>query len=342
VDPLNVVELTRGLVDIDSTTGREPEVAGWLTAFLEGRGYAVERQPVSGDRVNLFADAGGGRDVVLSTHLDCVPPFFPSRIEGGLLYGRGACDAKGILAAQVAAAERIRAAGEPPVALLFVVGEERGSEGARAANARPRGSRFLVNGEPTDNQLAAGTRGVWRIRLHARGRAAHSSLPELGESAIEKLLAALQALADIPLPADALFGRTFYTIGTIQGGVAPNVIPPSAQAEVLFRTVGPAAAVSDAVEPIRSLVTIEEVLEVPPARFDRLPGFDPVVFPFTTDVPLLAAWGRPVLVGPGSVAVAHTDHEHVAIAELERAVDVYVSVVRSLRGEAASAAGAHH
>lgn len=332
MDPLKLVELARALVDIDSTTGHEREVADWLAAFLERRGYTVVPQAVSGDRVNLFAEAGG-HDVVLSTHLDCVPPFFSSRVENGRLYGRGACDAKGILAAQVAAAERIRGAGERPVALLFVVGEERGSDGARAANAHPCASRFLVNGEPTDNRLAAGTRGVWRVRLHAHGRAAHSSLPELGESAIEKLLAALTMLGSIPLPEDPLFGRTFYTVGTIQGGVAPNVIPPYAQAEVLFRTVGPVSDIATAVAPIRSLVMIEEVLDVPPARFDAPQGFDGVVFPFTTDVPLLSAWGRPMLLGPGSVTVAHTDEEHVAIAELERAVDLYVSLVRSLRAE---------
>lgn len=335
MDPLSVAALARALIDIDSTTGREGPVAGWLAAFLERRGYAVRRQPVSADRVNLFA-AAGRHDVVLSTHLDCVPPFFASRLDGGRLYGRGACDAKGILAAQIVAAERIRAAGEPEVALLFVAGEERGSDGARAANTKPCGSRFLINGEPTDNRLAAGTRGAWRVRLHARGRAAHSSLPELGESAIDKLLEALAMLARIELPEDAMFGRTFYTIGTIDGGVAPNVIPPSARAEVLFRTVGPASAVANAIDPIRSLVTVEEVLDVPPARFEAVPGFDTAVFPFTTDIPLLGAWGRPLLLGPGSVTVAHTDQEHVSVAELERAVDLYTTLVRALRAESPS------
>jgi acetylornithine deacetylase len=330
VDPVDVVSLTRALVDIDSTTGRERAVADWLVAFLEPRGYTVRRQPVSADRVNLLASAGAD-DVVLSTHLDCVPPFFPSRLEGGRLYGRGACDAKGILAAQIAAAEKIRAAGGRPPALLFVVGEERGSDGALVANRQPAGSRFLVNGEPTDNRLAAGTRGVWRVRLHAQGRAAHSSMPELGESAIDKLLGALARLAQLRLPEDALLGRTFYTIGTIQGGIAPNVISPSAQAELLFRTVGPASVIREMLTPIRQLVSVEEVIEVPPARLRTLPGFDTAVFPFTTDVPLLAALGEPLLIGPGSITVAHTSEEYVEIKELERSVVLYERIVASLR-----------
>ncbi len=261
--------------------------------------------------------------VVLSTHYDCVPPFFPSRIENGRLYGRGACDAKGILAAQIAAAERLRASGERRVGLLFVVGEERGSDGAMAANGTPPGSRFLINGEPTDNRLGVATRGVLRIRLRASGRAAHSAHPEQGESAIDKLIDALILLRSVPLPSDPELGSTYYSIGLIEGGVAPNVISPHASAEVLFRTVGPAEEILTAIRPLHALVTSEEILRVPEVRLRTVPGFDTAVFAFTTDVPFLAAWGTPLLFGPGSILVAHTAEEHLEIEQLNRAVDAY-------------------
>ncbi|MCH7931998.1 MAG: M20/M25/M40 family metallo-hydrolase, partial [Proteobacteria bacterium] len=217
-------------------------VVRWLAAWLRARGYTVEMQPVEGERANLYVTLGDPV-VVLSTHLDCVPPFFPSRQEDGLLYGRGACDAKGIAAAQVGALEQLRAAGETRVGLLFVVGEERGSHGAHAANQVPPGSRYLVNGEPTDNRLGAATRGVYRVKLLARGRAAHSSHPEQGESAIEKLVDALVALRTLDLPRSPTLGATTYTVSLIDGGIAPNVVPPHASAEVNFRIVGAASAV---------------------------------------------------------------------------------------------------
>src|SRR5438876_9039010 len=222
---MDPVALTRALVDIDSTTGREGEAANWIARDLRERGYEVAEQPVSDGRFNIFARLGAEPRVVFSTHFDCVPPFFPSRVGDGVLFGRGACDAKGILAAQVAAAEQLRVAGERLIALLFVVGEERGSDGARVANANaPAGVRFLINGEPTDNRLGRATRGVLRVRLRASGRAAHSSFPELGESAIDKLIDALVELRGVDLPADDVLGRTHYTVGLIAGGVAPNVI----------------------------------------------------------------------------------------------------------------------
>jgi len=247
------------------------------------------------------------------------------------MFGRGACDAKGILAAQIAAAERLRAAGETRVALLFVVGEERGSDGARAANLRaPAGVRYLVNGEPTDNRLGAATRGVLRVRLKAQGRAAHSAFPELGESAIDKLLDALMVVRGVQLPDDPFLGRTHYTVGLIEGGVAPNVVSPHASAELLFRIVGDAGPVRDALGVVEGLVTIEPVLEIPAVRMHTVDGFETAVFPYTTDVPLLGSWGTPLLVGPGSVLVAHTSDEHVAIDELRAAVGLYENLVRRL------------
>jgi acetylornithine deacetylase len=330
MDSIDLTALTRALVDIDSTTGREGACGRWLANYLRDLGYDVTEQPVEGDRCNVLAMVGQPR-VVLSTHFDCVPPFFPSRIEGTRIYGRGSCDAKGILAAQVEAAQRLRSDGVSDFGLVFVVGEERGSDGAMAANQLATGEcRFLINGEPTDNRLGLATRGVVRVRLKASGRAAHSSHPELGESAIEKLVDALWQLRQIPLPDDPEMGRTHYTVGVIQGGVAPNVIPAAAEAEVLFRTVGPAAEVRAAIAALSPLVALEDVLEGPPIRMHVVDGFETAAFPYMTDIPLLDAWGRPLLYGPGSVLVAHTDEEHVEIADLERAATDYVRLVKEL------------
>ena len=329
MDSVEIVALARSLIDIDSTSGREAEACRWLSGWLRDRGYEVVEQPVADDRFNVIATLDPP-DVVLSTHIDCVPPFFASREDHGLLYGRGACDAKGILAAQLAALERLRMAGERRVALLVVVGEERGSQGARAANTRTLGSRYLINGEPTDNRLGAATRGVYRVRLMAHGRAAHSSHPELGESAIEKLIDALVQLRSLSLPTDGRLGRTYYTVGLLSGGLAPNVVPPGAEAEVNFRTVGSAADVRTALEPLTSIVDLEDVVEVPPVVLETVPDFATEVFPYTTDIPFLSAWGRPLLLGPGSVLVAHTDEEHVDISEMVTSVDLYVTLARRL------------
>ena len=330
---LDPISLTRSLVDIDSTTGREGEAGGWLAAFLRELGYQVFEQPVSEGRFNVFARLDRDPVVAFSTHYDCVPPFFPSRIEHGLIFGRGACDAKGIVAAQVAAAERLRASGESRFALLFVVGEERGSDGAKVANEQaPASVRFLINGEPTDNRLGAATRGMVRVRLCAKGRAAHSSFPELGESAIDKLLDALMVVRGVPLPEDPLLGRTHYTVGLIEGGVAPNVVSPSASAELTFRIVGKGSEVMDAIRVVDGLVELEEILETPAVRLHTVEGFETAVFPYTTDVPLLTSWGAPLLLGPGSIHVAHTAEEHLAVDELGQAVNLYESLSRRLIG----------
>ena len=333
MDPIaaEVVELARGLIDIDSTSGREAEATGWLAARLRERGYHVVEQPVEGDRINLIATVGLHElELVFSTHIDCVPPFFPSRVEGNVLYGRGACDAKGILAAEIAALDRLRAAGEKRAGLLVVVGEERGSHGARAANRIANRCRYLIDGEPTGNRLGAALRGVHRVRLAASGRAAHSAYPELGDSAIEKLIDALQALRGLDLPSDSDLGRTSYTVGLISGGVAPNVVPAAAAADVNFRIVGPAADVRARLNDLPGGVAVEEVMTIPPTRLTTVPGFDTAVFSFATDVPFLTAWGRPLLLGPGSIHDAHTDDEHVAINEMVRAVDLYEKLAREL------------
>jgi len=330
---LELVSFTRALVDIDSTTGREQNVAAFITRTLRELGWHVDEQPLADGRCNVIAkvSAADSPRIVLSTHFDCVPPFFPSRLEGARLYGRGACDAKGILAAQLGAAERARAAGRTDVGLLFVAGEERGSDGARAANLWPTASQWLINGEPTDNRLGLATKGVYRARLTAIGKAAHSSLPELGESAIEKMLDALVSLREVEWPAEALLGRTSYSVGLMSGGVAPNVIPPNAGAELMFRTVGDYREVRDQLEDaIGSCASVEDVLVVPPVRLHTVPGFETAVFAYTTDVPFLDAWGTPMLLGPGSITVAHTDEEYLDLAELFRALDCYESLIASV------------
>jgi len=349
VDPLTQIRVTRELVDIDSTTGREGEAGEYMARLLDSLGCDVTRQPVSEGRFNVFARPFVGRTrsgsaeddsrtplrsaprVVFSTHFDCVPPFFPSREEGGRLYGRGSCDAKGILVAQVAAAERLRAEGRTDIGLLFVVGEERGSDGARAANALADGSEFLINGEPTDNRVAAATRGAYRVRLRAAGRAAHSSRPDLGESAIDALVDALVALRHVRWPSDPLLGETFYTTGLISGGVAPNVISPCAEAEIMFRTVGDHRAVRQLIDDaIGGRVTAEDGLAVPPVRLVAPAGFETAVFSFTTDIPLLDRWGQPLLIGPGSITVAHTDEEHVEVDALLEATRLYADLAVAL------------
>jgi acetylornithine deacetylase len=336
MDSIDIVALARALVDIDSTTGREAEAGAWIVAYLRRLGFSVTEQPVDSARFNIIAapaaEASGRLEapaVVLSTHFDCVPPFFPSCVTGNRLYGRGACDAKGILAAQIAAADRLQRRGER-VGLLFVVGEERGSDGARRANEAGNGCRFLVDGEPTDNRLGLATRGMLRLKLRASGRAAHSSFPNLGESAIDKLIDALIHLRTIDLPEDDLLGRTHYTVGLISGGVAPNVVSPSAEAEVMFRTVSDGLAIRQAIAGLEDRVAIEHVLEVPPVRMSTVPGYEMAVFPYTTDIPMLSHWGEPLLFGPGSIHVAHTADEHVSIEELHAAADHYVTIAHAL------------
>ena len=335
MDPLTQIRLTRELIDIDSTTGREAEAGEYIAGLLRRLGYSVTRQRVDDARFNVFASPDSPPDdvrVVLSTHFDCVPPFVRSREADGRIYGRGACDAKGTLVAQVAASEHLRASGRRGVGLLFVVGEERGSEGAAAANTiAPASVKYLVNGEPTDNRLASATRGVYRATLRAEGRAAHSSRPDLGVSAIDKLVDALVALRTARWPADPALGETFYSVGLISGGVAPNVISPHAEAELMFRTVGDHREVRAIIERTAgTLVNVSDVLTVPPVRLVSVDGYETAVFSFTTDIPFLDRWGQPLLIGPGSVMLAHTADEYCEVSELRRATDLYVALAQRL------------
>ena len=338
--PLDPLDLTRRLVDIESLTYNEGAVGAYLDALLRERGFAVERTAVAqpaqsrftGERFNVYGGTGGRPDVVLSTHMDTVPPFIPSSEDDLFLYGRGACDAKGIIAAQVAAAERLREAGVA-VALLFVVGEERDSAGARVANLHAKGSRFLINGEPTDNRLALASKGALRAEIRALGTMAHSAYPELGDSAVHKLVQALHRLLAVELPSVEGIGPSTLNVGVIDGGRAPNVIADAANAQVLVRLVGPSEPTRKAIEEaVAGLAEVEFTLEIPFIRMRRVEGLETMVAAFTTDIPALTNWGEPLLLGPGSIHVAHTSFEKIAKGELLRAVDLYFDVACRLAG----------
>lgn len=325
---MDPVALTRQLIDIESITGTEGAVATFLAGYVEELGYVVEHMPVEGERFNLYAKPAHVDQpaLVFSTHMDTVPPFLPSHEDADNIYGRGACDAKGIIAAQIAACERLRSSGVF-AGLLFVVGEERDSLGAAVANRNPRGSRFLVNGEPTDNRIAVASKGALRVEVTARGRMAHSAYPELGESAIDKLLDALQALRAMPLPRNREIGPSTVNIGIIEGGRATNVIPDFAKAQLLYRLVAPSRELrAEIVSAVGSLAEVQFVLDIPYMRFLTVPGIPTMTASFTSDVPQLSEWGKPVLLGPGSILVAHTDQEFISKAELTKAVDLYVQI----------------
>ncbi|HWM94782.1 MAG TPA: M20/M25/M40 family metallo-hydrolase [Thermoanaerobaculia bacterium] len=325
---MDLIPLTRALIDIESVTGNERAVSEFLFEYLSRLG-TVERMPVEGDRFNLFA-SWGRPEVVLSTHIDTVPPFFPSSEDGEHVHGRGACDTKGILASMIKAIETLLSQGASGFGLLLVVGEETDSIGAQVANRNPRGSRFLINGEPTENRLALGSKGALYLRIEASGRMAHSAYPELGESAIDRLLEALARLRSVPLPSDPILGETTLNVGTISGGRASNVIADQARAEALIRTVGDTAELRRAIHSALADVEIAEERETRAMRLGSLPGFETTAVKYTTDIPRLGAWGEPFLLGPGSIHLAHTPGERVPKRELEEAVRLYAGMVRRL------------
>jgi acetylornithine deacetylase len=332
---MNVFELTRALVDIESITENEGPVAAYLLDHLAKlatrSGGQAERMDVESDRFNVLASWGEPR-VTLSTHLDTVPPFFPSREDAEFIWGRGACDAKGIIAAMVAAAERLLGEGVKNFGMLFVVGEERNSAGAYAAVKATRGSKYLINGEPTESKMAVASKGILRYELVAHGKMAHSAYPELGESAIEKLLDVLNAIRKMQLPSDRQLGPTTMNIGTISGGRAPNVIPDVAKAEIMIRLVGDVQPVRDLFQgAVDGRAELVEILTIPPMRFATVDGLPTSVVSFATDVPVFGAtWGQPLLFGPGSIHVAHTTEERISKQELAAAVETYADMVRKL------------
>ena len=327
----DVVELTIRLMEIDSTSGREGPVIDWLENHLAGADWTVRRIPVTDGRDDLLATSGDGPRVTLSTHLDTVPPFIPPRLEGDRLWGRGACDAKGIAAAMILAAERIRAQGQA-VALLFVVGEEVSHDGAEAANKVANTSTALINGEPTESTLAIGTKGAMRFYLRTRGQAAHSAYPQLGRSAISDLVRLLAEMETLQLPSDPMLGDTTINIGMIGGGIADNVMAPQAEAKLMARLVTAPEAFEKLLRDwVRDRAELEIGITVPAVRLGTLPGFKTSVAAFATDIPKLGNWGTPYLFGPGSIHVAHKDEEHVSISELRAAVDAYVRLAVQAR-----------
>lgn len=333
-EPVTLFKLAVDLVNIPSITGEEGACCDFLANYLAERRWKVERIPVTAGRFNVLAWRSRPK-VVLSTHLDTVPPFIPAREDAELVYGRGSCDAKGIAAAQVMAAQKLVEAGAADVGLLFVVGEETVSDGACAANLDPPGSAYLINGEPTDNKLATGTKGVLRVDLHVHGKMAHSAYPHLGESAVDKLLDILADVRRLPLPVDDVLGPSTLNIGTISGGCAANVIPGEAQAILLFRTVPRQNDGRNLRAEVEKLLAgrcdYTVIRDTPAVKMQKLDGFETAVVAYSTDVPSLSAWGQPFLMGPGSIHVAHTDHECVRKAELLAAVELYFRLARFLK-----------
>ena len=330
---MDAVTFTRQLIDIESISGNETAAGNYLYGELCRVGYQTKKIPVEGDRFNVYAAHPDhpSPTVVFSTHMDTVPPFIPSSEDETRIYGRGSCDAKGIIAAQVAAAEHLQREGIY-VGLLFVVGEERDSLGAKVANDHaPKGVRFLINGEPTENHIALASKGTLRVEVTARGKMAHSAYPELGESAIDKLIAALGRLRAMPLPSDPDVGPCTSNIGLIKGGRAPNVIPDYAHADLLFRLVGPADELRR-----RILLTagneVEVIfpLELPFMRLRTVDGLPTMIAAFTTDIPKLTNWGEPLLIGPGSIHVAHTEGEYIDKQQLHEAIDLYCQIAKQL------------
>jgi acetylornithine deacetylase len=340
------IALLRQLIDIESTTFHEGAVGFYLAECLRARGFSVETTAVpqpegskhTGERLNVYAAAQAVEPiVVLSTHMDTVPPWMPSSENDEWVYGRGACDAKGIIVAMICAAEQLRERGVQ-VGLLFVVGEERDSAGAKVANLSPKGSRFLINGEPTENRLALASKGALRGSVRAHGTMAHSAYPELGDSAVHKLVRALDAILDVPLPQVEDVGPSTLNIGLIEGGHAPNVIADEASALVLVRLVGPSEETRAAIEAAASPhASVDFTLEIPFVRLRALEGLPTMVAAFTTDIPALTAWGEPLLLGPGSIHVAHTPGERIAKADLWEAIELYVSVAERLAKSVAEA-----
>ena len=326
----DVVALAAELLSIKSPTGGEGKAVDFVSRWLVARGWNVTVQEVTPGRGHVWASRAGN-GVTLSTHLDTVPPSVAPRLAQDRLYGRGACDAKGIAAAMMAAAERLAGAGEERVDLLLVVGEEKGSDGARAANHLPATSRFLINGEPTESKLASGAKGSLRVMVRTRGREAHSAYAHLGQSAIEPMLKLLPTIRDLELPRDAVLGDTTVNIGTIRGGTEANIVPAACEAELMFRLVGD-------VEPVKRLVLdwagqiadVEFGSFIPAQHFHTVPGFETAPVAYTSDIPLLSRWGTPLMFGPGSINVAHTPGEHIEVHELRAAVDHYERLVRSL------------
>jgi acetylornithine deacetylase len=334
---MDALELTRALVALETPTGSEGPATDFLDGALRHAGYRIVRQPVTPGRENLFAYRESP-ELVFSTHLDTVPPYIPLREDDESIHGRGSCDAKGLAAAMIAAAEQLAGQHERRIGLLFLVGEENGSDGARVSHALGPKGRFLINGEPTENQLSVGQKGSLRVDLEATGRAAHSAYPDEGVSAIAALLDTIERIRHLPLPSDPVLGRSSLNLGLIGGGVAPNVIPPAASAQLLIRTVEPTEPLKAKIRSLASPgVTVAFPVELPFYKGGCAPsGWDTTVVSYASDLPFLEAWGERYQLGPGTIKVAHTSHEHIRKADLLRGVELYVRLASDLLGRGAS------
>jgi len=327
--------LTKSLMSIHSVSGEEEPIGFYLRDHLESLDWSVELQKVSENQNNVIATLNDTPRVWLSTHMDTVPPFIPPTEDADKIYGRGSCDAKGIIAAQIKAAESLREDGVNDIGLLFTVDEERASTGAKAANLHPLAAKceYMINGEPTDNDLAIGSKGTFRVKLTTTGKAAHSAYPEEGESAIEKLLDILDDIRDTRFPNDDFFGETTVNIGTIEGGIALNVIPPRAEAGLAIRLTTKKQPIEEALRKVvRGRGEIEILSFSEPVRMLEVEGFNQKVVRFTTDIPHMPNWGKPLLLGPGSILVAHTKDEFVRKEDLEQAAVLYHNLVLKLLG----------
>ncbi len=326
----DVVALTTELLAIPSTTRDEGAAVEFVSRWFVARGWNVTVQEVTPGRGNVWASRKGG-GVTLSTHLDTVPPYVPPRRADGRIHGRGACDAKGIAAAMMVAADALVAQGEERVDLLLVVGEERGSDGARLANQLPATSKWLINGEPTESKLASGCKGAQRVIVLTRGREAHSAYPHLGSSAITPMLAMLQQLDGLDWPVDPILGPTTVNVGLLKGGTEANIVPGHCEAEMMVRLVGDVAPVRRTLEAwAKGRAELEFGSFIPAQHFHTVPGIASAPVAYTSDIPLLGNWGTPLLFGPGSIHVAHTPDEYVDEAELRASVETYATLVRTL------------
>jgi acetylornithine deacetylase len=332
---MDIFQFTRELIRIESVTWNEGAAGRWLRDYLADAGFEVTTQTVTGDRINVYARIGDPI-VTFSSHVDTVPPFIGFSEDEKNIYGRGACDAKGVIAAQVFAAMKLKDEGVTNVGMLYVVGEEDGSDGAKAANSIPNRNRFLINGEPTESRQAIGAKGALRVAIEARGRTAHSAYPELGESAIEKLIDVLDDIRRHDWPVDAELGPMTYNIGTISGGRKANVVPDFASSEVMFRVVtGPDEVFRMVTEVVGGRAEVIRGFTVPIIRTRTVEGMDipRSVVRFATDIPFLTDWGEPLLFGPGSIHDAHTSHEYIAKQDLLGAVATYARMARALLSE---------
>jgi acetylornithine deacetylase len=328
---MNPFELTKQLMHIPSVTGTEGDIGEFLTKHLSTLGYRVERQSVTADRFNVFAFAGEGR-VMFCTHIDTVPPpTVPIHEDDEFLYGRGACDTKGIIAAMLEAGDRLRHGGVTNFGYLFLVGEETDSIGARMANTLKWNSEYVVVGEPTQNQLARAQKGTLMVNLNATGKAAHSGYPDHGISAITGLWSVLQDCQAGDWGDDPILGKGSFNIGVFRGGEAANIIPPQASASIMIRTVKPRAQVE---ENMRRIVANRATMEVVGASDPQIThvveGFPTTVVSFGSDVPHLGNMGKRLLIGPGSILDAHTAGEKISKRELMEGADLYERLVRKL------------